>query len=233
MNEKLNIQRLAERLPEELFGGDTDRRAALVGEIFAIVAESLAAGDDASIKGLGRFVITGNPANPVAFEPDRTFAATVNAPFDGFRPTELPDSISDAMLEQAAEPEPEPEPEPEAPSESFEEPAPEPEEVPEPEPEPAEPEPAEPEAPSESSESSEISEISEEPQPEPVEAPAPAPEPQPAEPEPEPAEAPRSNFGVGFFWGLLTGLVIGAILFLAYVMVTTSIASQALSSAIE
>ena len=36
MNEKINLRQLAERLPEEFFGPDTDNRVALVNELLAL-----------------------------------------------------------------------------------------------------------------------------------------------------------------------------------------------------
>ncbi|MDE5626438.1 MAG: hypothetical protein K2I58_00600, partial [Candidatus Amulumruptor sp.] len=68
-------------------------------------------------------------------------------------------------------------------------------------------------------------------EPEPVPA-APVAEATPiAEPEPKneyiphveaAQEAEGSRFGAGYFWGLLTGLLVGAILFMIYVLITTS-----------
>lgn len=178
MNEKLSLQQLAELLPEDVFGTDAERRASLVSEIFGIVADSLAAGENVSVKGIGSFQPTGNMMSPVSFEPSASFTDIVNAPFAAFEPVELAESFTDELLRN------------ELAEEEAEAPA---------LPEPAAEEPEEPAAAGE---------------PE---------EPTAAEPqEPSAHDVPQaSRFGNGFFWGLLTGLVIGAILFMAYVMVTT------------
>lgn len=209
MNDKINLRQLTDRLPADIFGDDPEQRAQAVGEIFALIAETLENGESVAVKGLGAFSLTGDKDTPVAFEPDRAFVAVANAPFDAFSPVALPDEVTDddlAGIEEAEEAE----------------------EV-------------------ESTESTESSDNSEsydsydsydsynsydkepEPVPEPKPAPEPEPEPEPvpepeAIPEPEPEavqEAESSRFGVGFFWGLLTGLLVGAILFMIYVLLTT------------
>lgn len=194
MNDKINLRQLTDRLPADIFGDDPEQRAQAVGEIFALIAETLENGESVAVKGLGIFSLTGDKDTPVAFEPDRAFVAVANAPFDAFSPVALPDEVTDDDLagiqeteetgtgsdnsydsydsynsyDKEPEPVPEPEPEPEPESESE----PEPEAIPEPEPEAVQ-------------------------------------------------EAESSRFGVGFFWGLLTGLLVGAILFMIYVLLTT------------
>lgn len=212
MNDKINLRQLTDRLPADIFGDDSEQRAQAVGEIFALIAETLENGESVAVKGLGAFSLTGDKDTPVAFEPDRAFVAVANAPFDAFSPVALPDEVTDDDLAGIEETEEAEEVESTESSDSYnsydsydsydsynsydKEPEPEPEPEPVPEPKPA-PEP--------------------EPEPEPV------PEPE-AIPEPEPEavqEAESSRFGVGFFWGLLTGLLVGAILFMIYVLLTT------------
>ena len=60
MNEKINLRQLAERLPEEFFGPDTDNRVALVNELFSIVGEMMAEDEEALLPGFGVFEPTGN-----------------------------------------------------------------------------------------------------------------------------------------------------------------------------
>lgn len=205
MNDKINLRQLTDRLPADIFGDDPEQRAQSVGEIFALIAETLENGESVAVKGLGVFSLTGDKDTPVAFEPDRAFVAVANAPFDAFSPVALPDEVTDddlAGIEEAEETEEAESSDSSDSDNSYDsydsynsydkEPAPEPEPVPEPE---REPEPA----------------------------PEPAPEPE-AIPESEPEavqEAESSRFGVGFFWGLLTGLIVGAILFMIYVLLTT------------
>lgn len=220
MNDKINLRQLTDRLPADIFGDDPEQRAQAVGEIFALIAETLENGESVAVKGLGVFALTGDKDTPVAFEPDRAFVAVANAPFDAFSPVALPDEVTEDDLAGIEEAEETAEAESSESAENSEnsdssdsynsydsydsynsydkepEPAPAPEPVPEPEPAP-EPAP--------------------EPEPEPEPKPAPAPE-----PEPESVQAAESSrFGVGFFWGLLTGLLVGAILFMIYVLLTT------------
>lgn len=206
MNDKINLRQLTDRLPADIFGDDPEQRAQAVGEIFALIAETLENGESVAVKGLGAFSLTGDKDTPVAFEPDRAFVAVANAPFDAFSPVALPDEVTDddlAGIEETEEAEEVESTESSDNSESYDsydsydsynsydkepEPVPEPKPAPEPEPEP-------------------------EPVPEPEAIP---------EPEPEAVqEAESSRFGVGFFWGLLTGLLVGAILFMIYVLLTT------------
>lgn len=206
MNDKINLRQLTDRLPADIFGDDPEQRAQAVGEIFALIAETLENGESVAVKGLGAFSLTGDKDTPVAFEPDRAFVAVANAPFDAFSPVALPDEVTDddlAGIEETEEAEEVESTENSDNSESYDsydsydsynsydkepEPVPEPKPAPEPEPEP-------------------------EPVPEPEAIP---------EPEPEAVqEAESSRFGVGFFWGLLTGLLVGAILFMIYVLLTT------------
>lgn len=233
MNEKLSLQRLAELLPEEVFGTDAERRAAIVSGIFSLVADSLVAGENVSVKGLGTFRVTENASSPVVFEPSASFASIVNAPFAAFEPVTLADGFSDAMLEPEEEapeagpyPEPSPHnvPEPGPLSLPEEEPAPEPETVPV-------VGPVEVTLSDPDEEPMAASEAASEPDSEPETEQSPEPEPLAAsesaqgvsalmaeENAPSETDASDNHFGNGFFWGLLTGLVIGAVLFLAYVV---------------
>lgn len=206
MNDKINLRQLTDRLPADIFGDDPEQRAQAVGEIFALIAETLENGESVAVKGLGVFALTGDKDTPVAFEPDRAFVAVANAPFDAFSPVALPDEVTDddlAGIEEAEEAEEVESTESSDNSESYD------------------------------SYDSYDSYNSYDKEPEPVPEPEPAPEPEPerepesepeAIPEPEPEavqEAESSRFGVGFFWGLLTGLLVGAILFMIYVLLTT------------
>lgn len=236
MNDKINLRQLTDRLPTDIFGSDPEQRTQAVGEIFAIIAETLESGENVAVKGLGIFSLTGDKESPITFEPDRSFVAIVNAPFDAFSPVALPDEVTDSELagieeveeaeeadssdsyisynssdmEAEAEPEVEAEPQPEVTAVKAADPVPltEPEPTPElelvPEVESAS------EAELESASEPELESASE------AELEA------DIEQEPEIGqEAGTSRFGVGFFWGLLCGLLVGAILFMIYVLLTT------------
>ncbi len=110
MNEKITLRLLADRLPAEIFGSDSDSRSAFISEIFAAAAELLSEGQTMNIKGLGSFVPNpGDPQMAVVFTPDDHFSAIVNAPFAGFRPMEIADEVTDNMLEEVAAAEADPE----------------------------------------------------------------------------------------------------------------------------
>lgn len=220
MNDKINLRQLTDRLPADIFGSDPEQRTQAVGEIFAIIAETLESGENVAVKGLGIFSLTGDKESPITFEPDRSFVAIVNAPFDAFSPVALPDEVTDSELagieeveeaeeadssdsyisynssdmEAEAEPEVEAEPQPEVTAVKAADPVP----LTEPEPTPELELVPEVESASEAELEADIEQ----------------------EPEIE-QEAGTSRFGVGFFWGLLSGLLVGAILFMIYVLLTT------------
>lgn len=83
-------------------------------ELFAIVTQSLAAGEAVKIKGLGAFnVKPGDNGKDVCFTPDKSLAEAVNAPFAQFKAVELCDAVTDerlAEIDASMERQPEPEP---------------------------------------------------------------------------------------------------------------------------
>lgn len=127
MNRTITLPELADKIAAST-GISHAESEAFVKDLFVLVAERLAAGDDVTVKGLGRFaVIEGR----VEFCPDAEFAEGVNMPFAAFEAIELGDDITPEMLDAVSQPQPdvvsvsEPEPEPA--------PAPAPEHEPEPE----------------------------------------------------------------------------------------------------
>lgn len=103
MNEKINLRQLAERLPEEFFGSDTENRVAIVNELFSLVSEAMAEGEAALLPGFGIFEPGGNSSDPVVFKADKAFNEIVNAPFASFGPVDLDPEVTDNMLEAVAE----------------------------------------------------------------------------------------------------------------------------------
>lgn len=97
---KISIQQLASQLPDDLFGSDFQVKLGFVRLLFDTVSTELSAGSDVTVKGLGRFFLTGNELDPVGFEPDKSFAESVNAPFAGFSPEPLSPDVTDEMLSQ-------------------------------------------------------------------------------------------------------------------------------------
>lgn len=274
MNEKLNLRQLAERLPAELFGAETEDRVTLVNEIFGITGETLSGGQSAVLPGFGTFELTGDNQNPIRFVPDKRFSDIVNAPFASFSPTvlapEVTESALDAIVEpgEATEPEAvdvEPETTPEIDIVAGQESAApeiaqaveigetvttdEKEETTAPEPE------NEPDvAPADNVSEIESTTVEEDPQelivpttvkaePEIDKIMSQAYSDQTEDPEEEETveatqpdfenDEPKSGgsrFGIGYFWGLLTGLVVGALLFLGYVVITSGMISSSAES---
>ncbi|MCM1319131.1 MAG: HU family DNA-binding protein [Muribaculaceae bacterium] len=173
MNNKISLPELSEAVARTT-GYNANACELFLRELFAVVAETVAAGENVKIKGIGSFkstiveerksvnVNTGEqmliPSHrKVTFSPEKALAETINAPFAIFEPVELNDEVTEGMLSEThieaateATPEATPEPivpetEPEQSQEPIQESEPEPEPAPEPEPTPEpEPEPTTP-----------------------------------------------------------------------------------------
>lgn len=235
MNEKINLRQLAERLPEEFFGPDTDNRVALVNELFSIVCEMMAEDEEALLPGFGVFEPTGNSTDPVAFKADKAFADIVNAPFASFGPVDLDPEVTDHMLDSVAEPKIPVETESEdlqhaemQASDINQDPV---------GTEIASEPPIAQETPAAQviDEATDIDDIPAKEETNDIaleedtvdsgrggDIPISSPQEASIYPQPEKEEM-SSRFGIGFFWGLLTGLIVGAIIFLVYVILTTDI----------
>lgn len=85
----------ADRL-SKLLSGATGQPAEVcdmfIREFFKGIEHEVATHGNATIKGLGSFIATGNPSAPIEFKPDESLRATVNAPFEAFPEIELEDS---------------------------------------------------------------------------------------------------------------------------------------------
>ena len=176
MNETITLPKLISLVAQATDCTPAEARK-FVHDFFALIEQTLSEGEMVTIKGVGTFARTDNPAAPVKFQADDELAAAVNEPFSVFQAVELNDGVTEDMLQEhqqapAAEPASQPETEPA--------PEPEPEEAPE-----EAPEAEEEEAPAAPSDQLDQSEPEEEPEEE--EAPA---EPEPA-PSPEPESAPE------------------------------------------
>lgn len=71
-----------------------------VHDFFALIEQSLSEGEMVSIKGVGTFARTDNPAAPIKFQADNDLAAAVNEPFSAFQAVELNDGVTDEMLQE-------------------------------------------------------------------------------------------------------------------------------------
>ena len=65
-------------------------------EMFKTVTDALKESDKVTVKGFGTFSV--DESGSVAFTPDDTFAADVNAPFDCFEPEVLDDDVTEEIL---------------------------------------------------------------------------------------------------------------------------------------
>lgn len=99
---KISIQQLASLIPDSVFGSDEETKTAFVRLVFETISGRLADGESVDVPGLGRFHCTGDAANPLLFDQDKTFAQTVNAPFASFRPEPLAAEVTESMLEETA-----------------------------------------------------------------------------------------------------------------------------------
>lgn len=114
MNNKISLPELSEAVALTT-GYNVKACELFLRELFAIVAETVAAGENVKIKGIGSFkstiveerksvnVNTGEqmiiPSHrKVSFSPEKALAEAINAPFAIFEPVELNDDVTDQML---------------------------------------------------------------------------------------------------------------------------------------
>lgn len=95
MNQTIAISAFAGMLARHS-GYTADFCERFVHEMFKTVADAIKDSTDVSIKGLGTFSVTAD--GNVAFTPDASFAADINAPFECFEPEVLSDDITDEQL---------------------------------------------------------------------------------------------------------------------------------------
>lgn len=231
MNETITLPRLINLIAE---GTSVEPAVArrFLHEFFVLIETGLSEGESVKIKGVGEFMKSDDPSNPVLFKADEHLAAVANEPFAAFSAVELndgaveefdniklpdntpdtteplqPSSVNESVPVKEPEPVNVPEPEPEPVAEPVPVKEHEPVNVPDPEPEPvAEPVPVE--------------------EPEPVNAPEPEPEPV-TEPEPVKEPEPRvekeivyekvyvdresSGHSLWLVMGILIGLIAGLV----------------------
>lgn len=98
MNNKIPLRLLAEKVAAS--SGVTPEVAQdFIKALFRLVADSLYAGEEVEIDGLGKFVASIDTNNPIKFLPCDQLADELNAPFALFSPIEIKDSDSiDSIL---------------------------------------------------------------------------------------------------------------------------------------
>lgn len=93
MNEKIPLQLLAKRVAEKS-GADIATAQSFIKSIFANATQSLLNGDSVTLEGIGTFKISHSPENPIVFECDGELADQINAPFAIFEPVEISEEVS-------------------------------------------------------------------------------------------------------------------------------------------
>lgn len=162
MNNTVALPELAAQAAR-LAGIDADAASRIIMAIFNATAESMAAGEAVTLKGIGTFRRSKGSDSPVQFTPSPELADAVNAPFALFSPMDIPADAPTTIFDS----EPEQKKEEETPAQEQEELLPPP--LPETMQEQKEPEEAEPEAEPEKEEApveepeSEVVEENEEP----------------------------------------------------------------------
>lgn len=100
MNEKIPVNRLAQEIAAAI-GSSPSEVQQFIKDLFAYVEAEVSAGNDVSVPGLGRFSKSAVNGEPIAYEPDAEYAATLNADFEMFSPVELNDGVTEEAMEMA------------------------------------------------------------------------------------------------------------------------------------
>lgn len=100
MNEKIPVNRLAQEIAAAV-GFSPSEVQQFIKDLFAYVEAEVSAGNDVSVPGLGRFSKSAVNGEPIAYEPDAEYAATLNADFEMFSPVELNDGVTEEAMEMA------------------------------------------------------------------------------------------------------------------------------------
>lgn len=100
MNEKIPVNRLAQEIAAAV-GSSPSEVQQFIKDLFAYVEAEVSAGNDVSVPGLGRFSKSAVNGEPIAYESDAEYAATLNADFEMFSPVELNDGVTEEAMEMA------------------------------------------------------------------------------------------------------------------------------------
>lgn len=100
MKNKVTLPELVSRLATAT--GTTKRMSELfLREMFAMVAQALANGENVSIKDIGQFKLDiTSGKRTIVFKPAKHLAEVINQPFDAFVPIELDDELDDDVLNE-------------------------------------------------------------------------------------------------------------------------------------
>lgn len=106
MSTKIPISRLGSLIAEKT-GCDSSDAVQFIKDLFIIVEDRVSKGEEITISGLGTFSKSTVAGEPIAYCPDKEFAAELNEDFSSFSPVALPPELPDEELSAiGTEPEP-------------------------------------------------------------------------------------------------------------------------------
>ncbi len=97
MSTKIPISRLASLIAEKT-GCDPSEAVQFIKDLFIIVEDRVSKGEEITISGLGTFSKSAVAGEPIAYCPDKEFAAELNEDFSSFCPVTLPPEFPDEEL---------------------------------------------------------------------------------------------------------------------------------------
>ena len=100
MNKKIPVSKLAE-LTAERAGCNAAEASQFIKDLFAIVESEIMTCGESEIPGLGKFIKSNQPGEPLEFIPDEDFAALLNEYFSSFTAVKLNDGVTDDILDEA------------------------------------------------------------------------------------------------------------------------------------
>lgn len=99
MNSKIPVSKIA-GLTAHKAGVDQSVALQFIKDLFVIIEEGLCNGETVTIESLGTFSKSLVSGEPIAFYPDPEFADDLNEAFSAFVPVELHDDVTDTMLDE-------------------------------------------------------------------------------------------------------------------------------------
>lgn len=98
MNTKIPVKKLSEKVAASV-DMPVDEVQSFIKILFDKIVDGLQQGESVTLPGLGRFVASSMPDEPVAFIPEREFSDAVNAPFVMFEPVPLNEGVTEEILD--------------------------------------------------------------------------------------------------------------------------------------
>lgn len=98
MNTKIPVKKLSEKVAVSV-DMPVDEVQSFIKILFDKIVDGLQQGESVTLPGLGKFVASSMPDEPVAFIPEREFSDAVNAPFVMFEPIPLSEGVTEEILD--------------------------------------------------------------------------------------------------------------------------------------